>query len=612
MASRVYFRFSSSKDFDFVSFDGEFITVGELKFLISKKTGVLKDRSTVVELFESRTGEEYVNTNTMVPKNASVVAKRSPAVRAPTISAVKKTPPPETPSKSEPKEEEDDGLGPGVFAPEATEDAADAAISELVKGFGEVWRTDLNLQGGWRRGRGREVGAKGRRGPVRMPRSNLPPLGYICHRCNQPGHFIDECPTNGDPAYDFIRVRYPTGIPSSMLVQDEQGGLLMANGCRARLKPNTAKFLQEMKGVPSGEPSVPRLMPPEGEELPDQKFEELSNLLDSNPLACLTPLVMQTLPRARDVDIRRGFFSGEPLDEQTFKECREEHDRAKAAFEGSAATTPPMWTQPPPPSNPPGYNKGQWTQPPPPEFYRDEQWSQKTPPYGEFNPPPQKPVYVDQRPAWNPHMQPPYYDPSPLQGPYPSSERFGPEAGMAYPPPHVDSTPSLHSKVVRLHPHPEEPRPASSASGTHSAEPPPETSHELPYGFERSTQRMVTEQPADRVRSLSRSLERSHRRRSEYRELSDRSPSIKKSKIHKRKEKSHHRRKDKDRHASRKSAYNRSRSPETRRHSRTHQVTAEIGFVAESGIQDGGLDRWELEEPNQELDFYEEAEASSR
>ncbi|KAF2304176.1 hypothetical protein GH714_028329 [Hevea brasiliensis] len=54
-------------------------------------------------------------------------------------------------------------------------------------------------------------------------RKKTPREGYICHRCKVPGHFIQYCPTNGDPNYNFKRVRPPTGIPKSMLVPNADG-----------------------------------------------------------------------------------------------------------------------------------------------------------------------------------------------------------------------------------------------------------------------------------------------------------------------------------------------------------------------------------------------------
>lgn len=45
-----------------------------------------------------------------------------------------------------------------------------------------------------------------------------PPNGYICYRCGQKGHWIQNCPTIDDPAAQerkrFVRV---TGIPRSFL-----------------------------------------------------------------------------------------------------------------------------------------------------------------------------------------------------------------------------------------------------------------------------------------------------------------------------------------------------------------------------------------------------------
>ncbi|CAN0870433.1 E3 ubiquitin ligase PQT3-like [Linum grandiflorum] len=37
-----------------------------------------------------------------------------------------------------------------------------------------------------------------------------PPDYYVCHRCGIKGHFIQECPTNGDPEFDHRKRMRPT------------------------------------------------------------------------------------------------------------------------------------------------------------------------------------------------------------------------------------------------------------------------------------------------------------------------------------------------------------------------------------------------------------------
>lgn len=49
---------------------------------------------------------------------------------------------------------------------------------------------------------------------------NVPPNGYICHRCNIAGHFIQHCPTNGDPNYNIKRLKVATSP-----IQNEVEGL---------------------------------------------------------------------------------------------------------------------------------------------------------------------------------------------------------------------------------------------------------------------------------------------------------------------------------------------------------------------------------------------------
>ena len=71
-----------------------------------------------------------------------------------------------------------------------------------------------------------------------------PPIGYICYRCGQkgpflcfifsdpsahdpaaPGHWIQDCPTNDDRAYDDRpKIKRTTGIPKSFLTTVEGPG----------------------------------------------------------------------------------------------------------------------------------------------------------------------------------------------------------------------------------------------------------------------------------------------------------------------------------------------------------------------------------------------------
>ncbi|KAF0913666.1 hypothetical protein E2562_023765 [Oryza meyeriana var. granulata] len=51
-----------------------------------------------------------------------------------------------------------------------------------------------------------------------------PPAGYVCHRCRVPGHFIQHCPTNGDPRFDIRRaVPTPASSPAPAASGDPDG-----------------------------------------------------------------------------------------------------------------------------------------------------------------------------------------------------------------------------------------------------------------------------------------------------------------------------------------------------------------------------------------------------
>jgi protein MPE1 len=51
------------------------------------------------------------------------------------------------------------------------------------------------------------------------------PENYVCFRCGQKGHYIQNCHTNQDKAFDILRIRKPSGIPKDFLVPVDEENL---------------------------------------------------------------------------------------------------------------------------------------------------------------------------------------------------------------------------------------------------------------------------------------------------------------------------------------------------------------------------------------------------
>ncbi len=47
--------------------------------------------------------------------------------------------------------------------------------------------------------------------------TTVPPDTYVCYRCNKKGHYIQNCPTNNDRAFDQLRTKVPAGVPKDFL-----------------------------------------------------------------------------------------------------------------------------------------------------------------------------------------------------------------------------------------------------------------------------------------------------------------------------------------------------------------------------------------------------------
>lgn len=283
----VYYKFKSAKDFDSIPIDGHFISIGNLKEKIfeTKHLGRGTDFDLVVT--NAQTNEEYLDEAMLIPKNTSVLIRRVPGRPRMPIVTEKDEPKVENkvdetqPTNSNfvgadssamkyPDDSEWDEFGndlyaipevvpvqssnPVLDAPPPSKADEDSKIKALIDTPALDWQRQGTDGFGPGRGFGRGIGGRmmGGRGFGRIGlERKTPPQGYICHRCKVPGHFIQHCPTNGDPTYDIKRVKPPTGIPKSMLMATPDGSYALPSGAVAVLKPNEAAFEKEIEGLPS-------------------------------------------------------------------------------------------------------------------------------------------------------------------------------------------------------------------------------------------------------------------------------------------------------------------------------------------------------------------------
>eukprot|EP00656_Telonema_subtile_P002942 TRINITY_DN11355_c0_g1_i2.p1 TRINITY_DN11355_c0_g1~~TRINITY_DN11355_c0_g1_i2.p1 ORF type:complete len:381 (-),score=68.91 TRINITY_DN11355_c0_g1_i2:37-1179(-) len=225
MLSQIHFKLRSQRAYSTVGFEGPFLALSELKKNVADKLGLLKNKSATdfeLKITDAKTNEEYKGDETHVVKNTSVLVSRLPAhaglpawlhnarqekMRAADPAAVATEVAPAAPPPPPPEEAEGgDDL---------------AKLNQMATSLGEQYKPK-QVQTANPTARFSGGGHGGYQAIVRDPQpgtsdkpKEIPPPGYICHRCYKTGHYKTDCPTIGDASYDACRLH--VGVPTNRL-----------------------------------------------------------------------------------------------------------------------------------------------------------------------------------------------------------------------------------------------------------------------------------------------------------------------------------------------------------------------------------------------------------
>lgn len=279
--SSVYYKFRSQREPQRLTFDGTGISVWELKREIILQNKMGKGTDFDLAVYDADTDEEYKDDNVTIPRASHVTVRRLPPskpgrgtaqlyvadLQAPVAGSAPELPPTSSmggASTSTPYrgpmtkrfDGSDEAATPAPIASSAIDHQQDEAskIAAMFQASSEQWQ---ETQERMAHATYRERSGMPRRGPppgrggyaapaVERP---PPPPGFICYRCGQKGHWIQDCPTNDNPEYDNRRFKRTTGIPKSMLRTVEQstaetmsGVMVTADGSYVIATPDASSW----------------------------------------------------------------------------------------------------------------------------------------------------------------------------------------------------------------------------------------------------------------------------------------------------------------------------------------------------------------------------------
>ncbi|KAK8473928.1 hypothetical protein V6N13_131543 [Hibiscus sabdariffa] len=188
----MYYKFKSSKDFHMLPINDRFISVHDFKaeIVASDRYGNGKDFDLLIS--DAATDQRFTDESKLIPACSSVLIRRVPGLSSyPIVIGEKKPKVEDDPSSASEGLQENGGFGPD-FNP---------VCETLTLNPSNTSCKEDKINGGFK--------ILSEKGFVKgfVLKGQIPPQGYVCYRCKVSGHYIQHCPTNGDPAFDFKSVK---------------------------------------------------------------------------------------------------------------------------------------------------------------------------------------------------------------------------------------------------------------------------------------------------------------------------------------------------------------------------------------------------------------------
>eukprot|EP00111_Clytia_hemisphaerica_P004788 TCONS_00013764-protein len=181
--SSIHYKFRSSLEYDTITFDGQAVSLSELREAIMKQKKIAQSPNYTLEIINAQTKEVYNTDESMVQKNSSVVVRRVPVQRLEDVTDGL-------------TKEEAELTEMALAKLSTTANLADAKASEDDKIKAVMMQQGSGFD------------------HTSYQKSIKAPPSYVCYRCGGKGHFVRQCPTQGDPRYNKQQfARAPSGIP---------------------------------------------------------------------------------------------------------------------------------------------------------------------------------------------------------------------------------------------------------------------------------------------------------------------------------------------------------------------------------------------------------------